>query len=104
MSNFCLLNNGSFMKKIRIINILKCVHTLISNNILERVLTNNSTHDGMYSVSIINIFFLCESLLLAHHETSVVCPKHAFMPSWRVVQYVARVLHFSASSLTFYCS
>ena len=30
---------------------------------------------------------------------SVVCPKHAFMPCWIAAQYVARVLHFCASSL-----
>ena len=31
---------------------------------------------------------------------NVVCPKHAFMPCWiAAVQYVARGLHFSASSL-----
>ena len=45
-----------------------------------------------------NIFFLSESVLLARHEMSVVCPKHAFMPCWIAVQYVARALHFSASS------
>ena len=29
---------------------------------------------------------------------SVICPKHAFaMPCWIAAQYVARVLHFSAS-------
>ena len=79
-------------------------HTLISNNILERVLTNNSTHDGICFVSIINFFFLSESLLHAQREASVVCSKHAFIPCWRAVQYVARVLYYSASSLTFCCS
>ena len=29
---------------------------------------------------------------------SVICHKHAFMPCWIVAQYLARVLHFSASS------
>ena len=54
----------------------------------------------MYSIPTI-IFFLSESLLLAQHETILLfqCPKHAFMPCWIAVQYVARVLHFSASSL-----
>ena len=33
---------------------------------------------------------------------SVICPKHAFMPCWIAAQYVARVLHFSASSLLLY--
>ena len=47
---------------------------------------------------IVQIFFLSESVLLAQHETSVVCPKHSFMPCRIAVQYVARVLHFSASS------
>ena len=32
---------------------------------------------------------------------SVVCPKHAFLPCWMAVQYVARV-HFSASSFYFF--
>ena len=37
------------------------------------------------------------------YETSVVCPMHTVMPSQiaLAVQYVAMVLHFSASSLTF---
>ena len=39
-----------------------------------------------------------ESVLLAQHEVTV-CPKHAFMLCWIAVQYVARVLHFSASTL-----
>ena len=30
---------------------------------------------------------------------SVVCSKHTFMPCWIAVQYVVRVLYFSASSL-----
>ena len=37
---------------------------------------------------------LCES-----HEMSFLHPKHAFMPCWIAVEYVARVLNFSASSL-----
>ena len=29
---------------------------------------------------------------------SVICPKHAFVPCWIAAQYLAMVLHFSASS------
>ena len=32
---------------------------------------------------------------------SFVHPKHAFMPCWIAVKYVARVLHFSASSFLY---
>ena len=43
--------------------------------------------------------FCSKNILCGLYEhPSVVCPKHAFMPCWIAVQYVARVLYFSASS------
>ena len=45
------------------------------------------------SLAVLPDYILCES-----HEMSFVQPKHAFMPYWIAVEYVARVLHFSASS------
>ena len=44
--------------------------------------------------------FWSNNILCESHEMSFVHPKHAFMPCWIAVEYVARVLHFSASS---YC-
>ena len=45
---------------------------------------------------------LVHNILCESHEMSFVHPKHAFMPCWIAVEYVARVLHFSASSLKSY--
>ena len=59
---------------------------------------SNSLHQTMYSSPAIS-FFLCELLLLA--QTSVVCPKlhTVHYQITLAVQYVVRVLHFSASLL-----
>ena len=46
-----------------------------------------------------HLYFSVDCFLL--HKTSVICPKYASMQS--SVQYVARVLHFSASSLLKQC-
>ena len=43
--------------------------------------------------------FWSNNILCESHEMSFVHPKHAFMPCWIAVEYVARVLHYSASSL-----
>ena len=43
--------------------------------------------------------FWSNNILCESHEMSFVHHKHAFMPCWIAVQYVARVPHFSASSV-----
>ena len=56
-------------------------------------------------ISLYQKYFSCPTIsyvLLC--KTSVVCPKHAFMPCWIAVEYVVRVQHFSASSLLITCS
>ena len=40
-------------------------------------------------------------VILAKRQSIVVCPMHAFTPCWIAVQYVTRVLHFSAFRLFF---
>ena len=49
------------------------------------------------------ILKVCILVLSKSCKTSVICSKHVFISYWIAVQYVVRVQHFSAFSLTRAC-